>query len=83
MASGEGRGRSTHARGLIGCLLVHAALTTTGVGAEEAAPDIDLLAYLGSWPETDEDWVAVVEWDGKIETKAPEEPVPGEEKDDE
>lgn len=83
MASGEGRGRPPHARGLIGCLLVQAALTSAAAGAEEVAPDIDLLAYLGSWPDTDEEWVAVVEWDGKIESKAPEKPEPDEEKDDE
>ena len=83
MASGEGRGRAAHARGLIGCLLLQVALTTGAAAADDAVPDIELLAYLGSWPGTDEEWVAVAEWDGKTETKAPESPEPGEERDDE
>jgi hypothetical protein len=81
MASGDRGAR--RATGLIGCLLIPVALTTAAAGPEEAAPDIELLAYLGSWPGTDEEWVAVAEWDGKTETEAPAKPKPGEEKDDE
>jgi hypothetical protein len=45
---------------------------------------VELLAYLGSWAGTDEEWVAVAEWDGKPDDTAPAapEPAPSEEKDD-
>ncbi len=32
--------------------------------AEDEAPDLDFLAYLGSWQESDEEWLAVAEWEG-------------------
>jgi hypothetical protein len=32
--------------------------------AEEDSPDLDFLAYLGSWQESDEEWLAVAEWEG-------------------
>ena len=69
--------------GLAGWLLVQAALLGAAAGAEEQAPDLDLLAYLGSWDGGDEEWVAVAEWDGKTDSRAPEEPEPQQEKDDE
>ena len=46
-------------------------------------PDLDLLAYLGSWDGGDEEWIAVAEWDGKSETRAPGEPESQQENDDE
>ena len=40
-------------------------LTVTGaLGQDDTAPDLDFLEYLGSWDSTDEEWLAVVEWDG-------------------
>lgn len=69
------------------CIVAHAAapmlLGEPAVAADEELPDLDLLAYLGSWSEGDEEWVAVVEWDGKVEGDAPTEPAPSEENDDE
>jgi len=84
MASDEQRAARRPARsGLVGCLLLQAALGTAAAGAEQSAPDLELLAYLGSWPETDEDWAVVAEWDGKTEPDAPEAPEGGEENSDE
>lgn len=78
MASGDRRGYS----GLVGCVLVQ--LVMAGPArAEDELPDVELLAYLGSWAGTDEEWVAVAEWDGKPEEAAPAEPEPSEENDDE
>lgn len=82
MASGSGRGALRRAGGLLGCVLLQAALATPA-SAEEQPPPLDLLAYLGSWPETDAEWVAVAQWAGRIETEAPDEPEPREENDDE
>lgn len=81
MASDKG-GSVRCARRLVGCLLVQAVLAGAA-GAEEEAPDVELLAYLGSWAGTDEEWVAVAEWDGKTEDSAPAEPAPSEETEDE
>ena len=53
----------------------------TGAKAAEEAPELDFLAYLGSWQENDEEWLAVSEWKGDKETaQAPPEE---ERKDDE
>ncbi len=38
-------------------------------------PGIDFLEYLGSWDETDEDWLWVIEWnpdDSDAETEDPD-----------
>jgi len=80
MASGERRGSPAGA--ILGCLLAQVALTGAA-RAEDELPDVELLAYLGSWAGTDEEWVAVAEWDGKPEEAAPAEPAPApnEEKD--
>jgi len=57
---------------------------TPAAGAEEAeAPDLDLLAYLGSWQGDDEEWLAVAEWDSKSDAHGTEPEPPREEKDDE
>lgn len=37
--------------------------------AEEDAPDLDFLAYLGSWQGSDEEWLAVAEWEGEQQVK--------------
>jgi hypothetical protein len=46
-------------------LLGVAALNLFGVagGAAEDAPDLEFLAYLGSWQGTDEEWMAVARWE--------------------
>lgn len=38
-------------------------LTCNGivVAADEELPDVDFLEYLGSWEESDEDWVLIAE----------------------
>jgi hypothetical protein len=63
-------------------VLAQAVLVSIAAGAEEESPDLDLLAYLGSWQGTDEEWLAVAEWDAKSEADG-EEPEPNEEQDDE
>ena len=47
-----------------------AGLAATGAKAAEETPDLDFLAYLGSWQENDEEWLAVSEWDGDDEETA-------------
>lgn len=81
MASDRG-GPGRYACGLVGCLLVQAVLAGVA-GAEDETPDLELLAYLGSWAGTDEEWIAIAEWDGKTEDSAPAEPAPSEETEDE
>jgi hypothetical protein len=39
------------------------------VAADDDAPDLDFLAYLGSWQESDEEWLAVAEWEGEARVK--------------
>ena len=45
-------------------------LLATSVRAAEEAPGLDFLAYLGSWQENDEEWLAVSEWEGAEEETA-------------
>jgi hypothetical protein len=33
-----------------------------GASATDGAPDTEFLEYLGSWDESDEDWLTVAEW---------------------
>ena len=68
---------------IVAAVFAPLALSAPALAADEELPDLELLAYLGSWSESDEEWVAVVEWDGRIEADAPREPAPGEENDDE
>ena len=51
------------ARGALGTAAI-AGLLATGAMAAEKTLDLDFLAYLGSWQENDEEWLAVSEWDG-------------------
>jgi hypothetical protein len=70
--------------GLIGCVLMQVSLVSLGAEPADEQPDIDLLAYLGSWGGgSDEDWMAVAEWDGKADSKAPAPEEPAEEQEDE
>jgi hypothetical protein len=59
---------------------VAALLFAPGTRAEDEAPDLDFLAYLGSWQENDEEWLAVAEWEGEDEEEARS--PPAEEKND-
>ena len=54
------------ARGALGTAAI-AGLLVTGVMAAEKTLNLDFLAYLGSWQENDEEWLAVSEWDGDAE----------------
>ena len=54
------------ARGALGTAAI-ASLFVTGAMAAEQKLDLDFLAYLGSWQENDEEWLAVSEWDGDEE----------------
>jgi len=51
------------APGALGTAVI-AGLLATGAMAAEKTLDLDFLAYLGSWQENDEEWLAVSEWDG-------------------
>ena len=51
------------ARGALGTAAI-AGLLATGAMAAEKTLDLDFLAYLGSWQENDQEWLAVSEWDG-------------------
>lgn len=83
MASDEQR-RSRHQLSrLAAFLLMQAALASAGGAQETEAPDLELLAYLGSWQGDDEEWLAVAEWDSKSEAQGSEPEPPREEKDDE
>ena len=59
-------------RRLIRSLLGVAALSVVispSTKAGEDAPDLDFLEYLGSWQESDEEWLAVAEWEGEKRVK--------------
>ena len=43
-------------------------LTTAARAAEEPAPDVDFLEYLGMWQESDEDWMLLEELQAKERT---------------
>ena len=68
------------ARGLLRFAAMAGLMATSVRGAEEA-PDLDFLAYLGSWQENDEEWLAVSEWEDDEEETA--QAPPEERKDDE
>lgn len=83
MASGDRDAATWLGAGLLASALAQLSLTTPAAAAADELPDIELLAYLGSWLDSDEEWVAVAEWDGKVDEDAPTEPAPEEENDDE
>ena len=59
-------------RRLLRSLLGVAAMSVVvspGAKADDDAPDLDFLAYLGSWQESDEEWLAVAEWEGEKRVK--------------
>jgi hypothetical protein len=59
-------------RRLVGGLLGVAAMSVVvspKAKADEEVPDLDFLAYLGSWQESDEEWLAVAEWEGEERVK--------------
>ena len=54
----DGQARGRFARAMVAWMLVG---VTGIVFADDAeAPDLEFLEYLGSWEESDEDWVALV-----------------------
>jgi len=58
-------------------------IVSPGAKAEDDAPDLDFLAYLGSWQEGDEEWLAVAEWEGEARVKEDSQAAAAERKDDE
>ena len=59
-------------RRLIRPLLGVAALSVVispSTKADDDAPDLDFLEYLGSWQESDEEGLAVAEWEGEKRVK--------------
>jgi len=83
MASGDRDTARWLGAGLLASALAQLSLSAPAVATDEELPDLELLAYLGSWLESDAEWVAVAEWDGKVDDDAPTEPAPKEENDDE
>jgi len=83
MASGDRDAPTWLGAGLLASALAQLSLSAPAVAADEPPPDLELLAYLGSWLDSDEEWVAVAEWDGKVDADVPKEPAPNEENDDE
>ena len=59
---------SRFARSLLGLAAV-GVVVSQNAQAEEDAPDLDFLEYLGSWQESDEEWLAVAEWEGAGQVK--------------
>lgn len=57
-------------------------LACTGLvlAADEVQPDLEFLEYLGSWEESDEDWLMFAEvMDKKVAEEDRKQPVPNEE----
>ncbi len=59
-------------RSLLGLAAMSVVFGPTATAADDAAddvaddaPELDFLAYLGSWQESDEEWLAVAEWEGE------------------
>ncbi len=50
-------------RSLLGLAAMSVVFGSTANAADDA-PELDFLAYLGSWQESDEEWLAVAEWEG-------------------
>jgi hypothetical protein len=49
-------------------------VAATGVAAnalaqDDAAPDLSFLEYLGSWQESDEEWLLIAAMEGEIEAE--------------
>ena len=61
-----------------GCLITTAAHTET-----DGTPDSEFLEYLGSWDESDEDWLTVAEWPGQSTGNRASDKEKDERKDDE
>ena len=55
-------------RSLLGLAAMSVVLSPSAK-ADDDAPDLDFLAYLGSWQESDEEWLAVAEWEGASQIK--------------
>jgi len=51
-------------RSLLG-LAAMSVVFSSSVKADDDAPELDFLAYLGSWQESDAEWLAVAEWEGE------------------
>jgi len=51
-------------RSLLG-LAAMSVVFSSSVKADDDAPELDFLAYLGSWQESDEEWLAVAEWESE------------------
>ena len=50
-------------RSLLGLAAMSVVFGPTANAADDA-PELDFLAYLGSWQESDEEWLAVADWEG-------------------
>ena len=59
---------SRFARSLLG-LAAFGVVVSPNAQADEEKPDLDFLEYLGSWQESDEEWLAVAEWEGAGQVK--------------
>ena len=70
-------------RGLLLPLALGALTAGSLAGAADPPPDSEFLEYLGSWEESDEDWLTVAGWPGVAADNADAEKDKEERKDDE
>jgi hypothetical protein len=49
-------------------LAAAAGLAASAAAQEEGAPDLSFLEYLGSWQESDEEWLLIAAMEGELET---------------
>ena len=49
-------------------LAVAAGLAASAAAQEDGAPDLSFLEYLGSWQESDEEWLLIAAMEGELET---------------
>lgn len=49
-------------------LVVTAGLAASAAAQEDGAPDLSFLEYLGSWQESDEEWLLIAAMEGELET---------------
>jgi hypothetical protein len=61
-----------------------AGLAASAAAQEDGAPDLSFLEYLGSWQESDEEWLLIAAMEGELETddEAAETEVDGEDADE-
>jgi len=49
-------------------LAAAAGLAASAAAQEDGVPDLSFLEYLGSWQESDEEWLLIAAMEGELET---------------